>query len=144
MFKINEDKLTPFDRQVINMVRLTPDAWSLGVHWMSHPDFGTFSGRLMQLKDPPTKRNFRRLSLRGRVALTREHRHMLQRPVSIVMTRPPATQIQPQQSAARIAAGQAFRSHVLQQHNMTASANRQAEANKMMGDLASLFAKDVL
>ena len=89
MFKINEDKLTPFDRQVINIARLTPDAWSLTAGSMKHPDFGGFKAglwgwsRQLQLTHGNEGTKFRQLSWRGRIVLTREHRHMLQRVVSV-------------------------------------------------------------
>ena len=81
MFKIDMDKLSPFDTQVITLITLAPDQWALGTaptlvchhkelgwfrrHWIFGVQPGTPSGATNRL---------RRLSWRGQILLRREIR----------------------------------------------------------------------
>lgn len=85
MFKINEDKLTPFDLQVLNMTQLDAGSWRLGHLTMNHPQLGEFRmGKVgMQLISHHGTPFFRQLSWRGQILLSRRHDEMLTQSIDV-------------------------------------------------------------
>lgn len=81
LLPINEDKLTPFDLQVLNLTELAPGEWSLEPMSMHHPVLGEFSyGRgawFLQAKSHRGTPEYRVLSWRGAILLGRRHDEML-------------------------------------------------------------------
>lgn len=77
MFKINEDKLTPYDSEVLTMTRLAPEKWSLGEGWMHCSSYGNFQPSLLGfgLKPVGFERSpaYRKMSWRGQVLMKREY-----------------------------------------------------------------------
>ena len=86
-FRINEDKLTPIDRQFLTMAALQGDAWRIN-EWEIHTtDMGVLrSERLcygvpilkMQLMRTGESTRFRRLSWRGGILMQAWHQEKLQ------------------------------------------------------------------
>jgi hypothetical protein len=91
--RINRNKLTPFDLQILNLAALTPGMWRLDSDSMTHPDYGTFTKSRLGMQASSSKANtpqYRELSWRGRILMHREWRRML----SAVVEQPPAAAAQ--------------------------------------------------
>lgn len=88
MFPINLQKLSDFDTQILTLINLAPDKWSLGAapHYVCHHmDFGWFGTSMFGLGAQATQINtnaMRRLTWRGQILLRRKVKEIRQSAVN--------------------------------------------------------------
>lgn len=85
MFKINENKLTDYDRQILTMLAMDASRWSIHPEGLNHAEFGKFKRSLygfgMQHESQAMHQGgyaqWRQLSWRGQVLLRKQYRQLV-------------------------------------------------------------------